>query len=57
MEGFESGIFSEKPKHVDVTIIDTMFFLCLWKDLPAIFGTNIHIIYINNIHLVYEKVV
>ena len=39
MEELESRIFSEKPNHVDVTITDAMFFLHLWKDLPATFGT------------------
>ena len=39
MEELESRIFSEKPNHVDVIIIDAMFFLHLWKDLPATFGT------------------
>ena len=39
MEKVESRIFSEKLNHVDVTITDAMFFLHLWKDLPAKFGT------------------
>ena len=39
MEELESRIFSEKANHVDVTIIDAMFFLHLWKDLPAAFGS------------------
>ena len=39
MEESESRIFSEKSNHVDVMIIDAMFFLHLWKDLPATFGT------------------
>ena len=39
MEELESRIFSEKPNHVDVIIIDAMFFLHLWKDLPTTFGT------------------
>ena len=39
MEELESRIFSEKPNLVDVIIIDAMFFLHLWKDLAATFGT------------------
>ena len=39
MEELQSRIFSEKPNHMDVTITDAMFFLHLWKDLPATFGT------------------
>ena len=39
MEELESRIFSEIPNHVDVTIIDAMFFLYLWKDPPATFVT------------------
>ena len=39
MEELESRIFSEKPNHGDVIIIDAMFFLHLWKDLPTTFGT------------------
>ena len=64
MEELESRIFSEKPNHVDVTIIDAMFFLHLWKDLPATFGTIARFLLINafareenNLHLVFEKVV
>ena len=64
MEELESRIFSEKLNHVDVTIIDAMFFLHLWKDLPATFGTIARFLLINafareenNLHLVFEKVV
>ena len=64
MEELESRIFSEKPNHVDVIIIDAMFFLHLWKDLPATFGTIARFLLIkafaqkgNNIHLVFDKVV
>ena len=64
MEELESRIFSEKPNHVDVIIIDAMFFLHLWKDLPATFGTIARFLLIkafaqkgNNIHLVYDKIV
>ena len=39
MEELESRILSEKPNHVDVTITDVMFFLYLWKELPAFFHT------------------
>ena len=39
MEELESRIFSEKPNHEDIAIIDAMFFLHLWKDVPATFGT------------------
>ena len=39
MEELDSRIFSEKPNHVDVSIIDVMFFRLLWKDLSATFGT------------------
>ena len=39
MEELESRVFSGKPNHVDVTIIDAMFFLHLWKYVPATFGT------------------
>ena len=46
MEELESRIFSEKPNHVDVTIIDAMFFLHLWKDLPATFGTIVRFLLI-----------
>ena len=64
MEESESRIFSEKPNHVGVIIIDAIFFLHLWKDLPANFGTIARFLLIkvfaqkgNNIHLVYDKVV
>ena len=64
IEELESRIFSEKSNHVDVTIIDVMFFLHLWKDLPATFGTNARFLLIkafaqkgNDIHLVFDKVV
>ena len=64
MEELESRIFSEKPNHVDVTIIDAMFLLHLWKDLPATFGTIARFLLTkafaqkeNNIHLVFDKVV
>ena len=64
MEELESRIFSEKPNHVDVIIIDAMFFLHLWKDLPATFGTIARFLLIkafaqrgSNIHLVFDKVV
>ena len=64
MEELESRIFSEKPNHVDVIIIDAMFFLHLWKDLPATFGTIARFLLIkafaqkrNNINLVLDKVV
>ena len=47
----------------DVTIVDAMFFLYLWKDLPATFGTFARFLQIkafaqkgNNIHLVFDKV-
>ena len=63
MEELESRIFSEKANHVDVIIIDVMFFLHLWKDLPATFGTIARFLLMkafaqkgNNIHLVFEKV-
>ena len=49
---------------MDVIIIDAMFFLNLWKDLPATFGTIARFLLIkafaqkeNNIHVLYEKVV
>ena len=49
---------------MDVIIIDAMFFLNLWKDLPATFGTIARFLLIkafaqkgNNIHLVFDKVV
>ena len=64
MEELESRIFSDKPNHVDVIIIDAMFFLHLWKDLPATVGTIARFLLIkafaqkeNNIHLVFDKVV
>ena len=64
MEELESRIFNEKPNHVDAIIIDAMFFLRLWKDLPATFGTIARTLLIkafaqegNNIHLVIDKVV
>ena len=64
MEELESRIFSDKPNHVDVIIIDAMFFLHLWKDLPATVGTIARFLLIkafaqkeNNIHLVFGKVV
>ena len=64
MEELESRIFSEKPNHVDVTSIDAMFFLHLWKDVPATFGTIARFLLIKafaqkgkNIHLVFEKAV
>ena len=64
VEELESRIFSEKPNHVDVTITDAMFFLHLWKDLPATFGTIARFSLIkafaqkgNNINLVLDKVV
>ena len=63
MEELESRIFNEKTNHVDVTIVDAMFFLYLWKDLPATFGTFARFLLIkafaqkgNNIHLVFDKV-
>ena len=64
MEELESRIFSEKPNHVDVIIIDAMFFLHLWKDLPTTFGTIARFLLIkafaqkgNNVHLVFDKAV
>ena len=64
MGELESRIFSEKTNHVDVTIIDAMFFLHLWKDLPATFGTITRFLLIkafaqkgNNMHLLFDKVV
>ena len=64
MEELESRIFSEKTNHVDITIIDAMFFLHLWKDLPATFGTITRFLLIkafaqkgNNVHLLFDKVV
>ena len=64
MEESESRIFSEKLNHVSVIIIDAIFFLHLWKDLPANFGTIARFLLIkvftqkgNNIHLAYNKVV
>ena len=64
MEELESRIFSEKPNHVDVTIIDAMIFLHLWKGLPATFGTIARFLLIKvfaqkgkNIHLRFDKVV
>ena len=64
MEELESRIFSEKPNHVDVTIINAMFFLHSWKDLPATFGTIARFLLRkafaqkgNNMHLVFDKVV
>ena len=64
MEELESRIFIEKPNHVDVTIIDAMFFLQLWRDLPAAFGAIARFLLIkafaqkvNNIHPVLDKVV
>ena len=61
MEESKSRIFSEKPNHVDVIIIDAMFFLHLWKDLPATFARFLLIKAFaqegNNIHLVYDKIV
>ena len=64
MEELESRIFSEKPSHVDVIIIDAMFFLHLQKDLPATFGTSARFLLIkafsqkgNNMHLVFDKFV
>ena len=42
MEELESRIFSEKPNPVDVTIIDAMFLLHLWKDLPATYQQRYH---------------
>ena len=64
MEELESRIFSEIPNHVDVTIIDAMFFLYLWKDPPATFVTIAKFLLIkafaqkgNNTHLVFDKVV
>ena len=64
MEELESRIFSEKPNHVYVTSIDAMFFLHLWKDVPATFGTIARFLLIKafaqkgkNKHLVFEKAV
>ena len=64
MQELEPRIFSEKPNHVDVIIIDAMFFLHLWKDLPETFGAIARFPLIkaflqkgNNIHLVFDKVV
>ena len=64
MEELESRIFSEIPNHVDVTIIDAMFFLYLWKDPPATFVTIAKFLLKkafaqkgNNTHLVFDKVV
>ena len=64
MEELQSRIFSEKPNHVDVTVTDVMFFLHLWKDLPATFGTIARFLLVNafawkenNLHLVFDKVV
>ena len=49
---------------MDFTIIDAMFFLYLWKDLPATFGTTASFLLIKafakkgkNIHLVFTKIV
>ena len=49
---------------MDVIIIDTMFVLHLWKDLPATFGTIARFLLIkafsqkgNNIQLVFDEVV
>ena len=64
MEELESRIFSEKPNHVDVTIINAMFFLHLWKHVLATFGTIARFLLIKafaqkgkNIHLVFDEVV
>ena len=64
MEELEPRSFSDKPNHVDVIIIDPMFFLHLWKDISATFGTIPRFLLIktfaqtgNNIHLVFDKVV
>ena len=64
MEELESRIFSEKPNHVDITTIDVMFFLHLWKDLPVTPGTIARSLLVkafaqkeNNIHFVFDKVV
>ena len=63
-EKLESRIFSKKPNHVDVTIIDAMFFFHLWKDLPVTFGTIARFLLTkafaqkgNNIHLIFDQVV
>ena len=64
MEELEYRISSEKPNHVDVIIIDAMFFLHLWKNLPATFGTIARFLLIktfaqkgNKIHLAFDKFV
>ena len=64
MEELESRISSEKPNHVDVIIIDAMFFLHLWKNLPATFGSIARFLLIktfaqkgNKIHLAFDKFV
>ena len=64
MEELESRIFSEKPNRVDVTIIDAMFFLHLWKDVTATFGTIARFLLIKafaqkgkNMHPVFDKVI
>ena len=64
MEELESRIFREKPNHGNVTIIDAMFFLHQWKDLPAAFGIIARFLLIkafaqkgDNIHPLFDKVV
>ena len=60
----ESKIKTVDPTHVDVTIIDGMFFLHLLSDLPSIFGAVATFILKrdvllkeNTIHFVLDKTV
>lgn len=62
MKNLESRIVSEPPVSVDVTIIDAMFFLHLYQNLPATFGgvasfllSKILNIGGNTIHFVSDK--
>ena len=62
IEELESRTFSKKSNHVDVTIIVAMFFLHLWKDLPATFGAIARFLLIKafaqkgtNVHLVFDN--
>ena len=64
MEELQSRIFSENPNHMDVTIIEEMFFLHLWKELPLTFASIARFLLIKafvqiekNIHFVFNKTV
>jgi len=60
----EKRICSQPPPHIDVTIIDAMFFMHLQKDLPSSFGSVSRVLLSkvcsckgNEIHLIFDKVI